>query len=181
MRKAFVLACALLATPAAAADWILAPDSSLKFAGIQTGAPFSGRFERFSAQISLDPDKLDQAKIAVEVDIASAATGDKQRDEAMPGKDWFDVAQFPKARFVSTAVRKTDKGFEAEGELSLRGVSKPVKIPFSLTIAGDAAEARGHVDLRRDLFGVGQGEWATGDWVALEVAVDFDLKARRAD
>lgn len=181
MKQAMVLALALLTTPVSAAEWRLSPGSTLKFSGTQTGAGFSGRFDKFSAQIALDPERLDEARIAVIVDIASAATGDKQRDEAMPQKDWFDAAKFPQAKFSSTAVRKTDKGFEAEGELSLRGVSRPIKIPFTLTIDGARAQAHGHVDLRRDMFGVGQGEWASGDWVGLDVGVDFDLKAERAD
>jgi polyisoprenoid-binding protein YceI len=131
--------------------------------------------------VSLDPDRLDDAKIVVTVDIASAATGDRQRDAAMPAKEWFDVAGFPQARFESREVRKTAGGYEAVGDLTLRGVTKQIALPFTLAIDGRTAHAKGHLGLRRDLFGVGQGEWASGDWVGLDVGVDFDLKAERAD
>lgn len=177
------LAALMLSLSAAeAAEWKVLPgDSVLSFAGVQTGEKFIGKFGKFDARVSLDPDRLEEAKITVTVDVASAATGDRQRDTAMPGKEWFDVAGFPQARFESRKVSKTAVGYEALGDLTLRGVTKELRLPFTLEIDGTRARAKGHVNLKRDLFGVGQGEWATGDWVALDVGVDFDLKAERAD
>jgi polyisoprenoid-binding protein YceI len=177
-----VVASALAVSSAQGAEWkILSADSALNFSGLQTAQKFTGRFAKFDARVSLDPDRLDEAKIVATVEIASAATGDRQRDAAMPAKEWFDAASFPQARFESRQVKKTANGFEAAGDLTLRGVTKPIVLPFALEIDGRKAHARGHLDLRRDLFGVGQGEWASGDWVALDVGVDFDLKAERAD
>jgi polyisoprenoid-binding protein YceI len=179
---AIFTALVLAASAAHAADWKLAPgESALTFSGTQTGEKFAGKFSRFDAQIELDPDKLDEAKIVVTVDIASAVTGDKQRDAAMPSKEWFDTAHFPQARFESRKVSRAANGYEALGDLTLRGVTKEIRLPFTLAIDGRKAQAKGHVDLKREIFGVGQGEWATGEWVALEVGVDFDLKAERAE
>ncbi|MDI9849379.1 YceI family protein [Rhodoblastus sp. 17X3] len=183
MKFAAAFAALVLATSAShAADWKLAPgERALTFSGTQTGDKFVGKFSRFDAQVSLDPDRLDDAKIVVTVDIASAATGDKQRDTAMPSKEWFDAARFPQARFESRKVSRAANGYEALGDLTLRGVTKEIRLPFTLAIDGRKAQAKGHVDLKRDVFGVGQGEWATGEWVALEVGVDFDLKGERAE
>ena len=50
-------------------------------------------------------------------------------------------------------------------------------LPFTLTIAGNTAHAVGKVPLVRTAFGVGQGAWATAEYVALEVNVDIDLVA----
>lgn len=176
-----VVALLLASSSAQAADWKILPDSALTFSGTQTGEKFIGRFGRFDAAISLDPDQLDTAKIVVTVDVASAATGDKQRDTALPAKEWFDAASFPQAKFESRQVRRTPDGYEAVGDLTLRGVTREIRLPFTLEIDGRKVKARGHVDLKRDVFGVGQGDWASGDWVALEVGVDFGLKAERAD
>lgn len=178
-----VLAAALLAavSTAQAAEWKILPGSALTFTGEQAGEKFSGRFSRFDARISLDPQKLDEAKIVVTVDIASAATGDRQRDAALPDKDWFDVGAFPQARFESRQVTRTATGYEAVGDLTLRGAAREIHLPFTLAVDGRKAEAKGHADLRRDAFGVGQGQWASDEWVAFDVGVDFDLKAERAD
>lgn len=182
MRRTLILAAALLAgSTAHAADWKLLPGSALTFTGSQTGALFTGAFSKFDAAISLDPEALQNAKIVVTIDVASAASGDRQRDSTMPGADWFDVANFPQAKFESHQVTRVAGGYEAAGDLTIRGVTKPIRLPFTLEIDGRTAHAKGHLDLKRDVFGVGQGEWASGDMVALDVAVDFDLKAERAD
>jgi polyisoprenoid-binding protein YceI len=61
--------------------------------------------------------------------------------------------------------------------LTLRGVAKPVTLPFTLAIAGTTAHAKGHLNLARTLFGIGQGTWSSGQWVALDVGVDVDIVA----
>jgi polyisoprenoid-binding protein YceI len=61
--------------------------------------------------------------------------------------------------------------------LTIRNVSKPLALPFTLTTSGKTAHAVGKVPLIRSAFGVGQGAWATADYVAFEVNVDIDLTA----
>ena len=112
------------------------------------------------------------------VDLASARTGDVQRDEALPQKDWFDAKSGSQARFEAT--RFVDKGrgdYDAVGTLTIRGASRPLMLPFHLTLDKGQAHAVGHVGLVRTDFGVGQGPWASGQWVALEVGNDVDLVA----
>jgi polyisoprenoid-binding protein YceI len=168
-------------TPAAAFSWKLdGAKSQLGFSGTQTGVAFKGRFSRFSAQIDFDPDHPETSHIVVVIDLASAVTGDPQRDGALPGADWFDIAKYPQAKFVSSAVRKTGvNAYTATGTLSLRGITKPVVLPFTLAITGNNAHAKGHLDLVRTLFGVGQGTWSNGQWVGLNVGVDIDVVATR--
>jgi polyisoprenoid-binding protein YceI len=155
--------------------------SKLGFSGSQTGQPFSGRFARYSAVIAFDPAHLDTSRIKVDVDLASAATGDPQRDDALPGDDWFNTSQFPQATFASNKILKKPGGsYEADGTLTLRGATHPLALPFTLTVNGTHAHAKGHATLVRTNFGVGQGQWATGDYVALDVGIDIDIVATRA-
>lgn len=167
------------ALPASAAEWAVDPaKSTLTFSGIQVGAPFTGRFERFEAKIAFDPATPEAGHAVVLIDLASARTGDVQRDEALPQKDWFDVKSANQARFEAT--RFADKGhgdYEAIGTLTIRGTSRPLALPFHLTLAEGRARATGHVGLVRTEFGVGQGPWASGQWVGLDVGVDIDLVA----
>jgi polyisoprenoid-binding protein YceI len=184
-RGAAIAALALLPLAAGAADapaWTVdAAKSTLGFSGSQTGTPFSGTFQKFSADIALDPQHPETAKIRASVDLASASTGDAQKDAALPGSDWFDAASFPQATFETTAVKQTGPGaYEATGTLTLRGVSRPVTLPFTLTVDGDTAHAKGHADLVRTEFGVGQGAWSSDQYVALQVGVDIDITATRA-
>ncbi|MGI3902058.1 MAG: YceI family protein [Janthinobacterium lividum] len=166
---------------AQAESWTVDPaKSTLGFTGQQTGAPFTGRFKTWTAAIDFDPAHPEAGHVSASIDIASASTDDPQKDEALPTPDWFDATEFGKATFDATGF--TPKGgdtFETSGKLTLRGVSKSVVLPFTLTIAGDQAHAVGHAKLVRTDFGVGQGAWTSGDYVALDVTVDLDLVATR--
>jgi polyisoprenoid-binding protein YceI len=169
------------AGPALASDWAVDQGKSrLGFSGVQVGAPFQGRFARWEAHITFDPAKPGAGHATVLIDTASARTGDTQRDEALPQADWFDSSHFPQARFEATSFRaKGGDAFEAVGTLSIRGLSHDAVLPFTLTVAGDTAHAQGRLQLVRTQFGVGQGAWASGQWVALDVGVDVDLTATR--
>ena len=179
-RFAFLTAL-LLANPAIAADWTVQADKShLGFSGTQTGAPFKGSFGKWSAEIGFDPAHPEAAHTKVVIDLTSARTGDTQRDTALPQADWFDVKHFPQATFEAAGFTPKGGGtYEAAGKLTIRGVSKNVVLPFTLAITSDGATAKGHLTLVRTAFGVGQGPWISGDWVALEVGVDVDLVAVR--
>ncbi|MFM2045233.1 MAG: hypothetical protein RLY86_3809 [Pseudomonadota bacterium] len=166
---------------AATGAWVVDTSASrLTFRGTQLGSPFEGGFQRFQAEIVFDPETPEEGRATVIVDTGSARTGDAQRDTAMPTADWFAVDQFPEARFEATTFRRTGPdSFEAVGNLTIRGVAQPVTLPFTLTPEGDATRAKGEVRILRDAFGVGQGQFATGQWVALDVAVGIDILARR--
>ena len=110
--------------------------------------------------------------------MTSARTGDPQRDEALPQADWFDAGKYPRAIFEATGFHsKGSDAWETPGTLSIRGIHRDLVLPFALTLSGDTAHAHGHADLERTSFGVGQGAWASGQWVALEVGVDVDINA----
>lgn len=166
-----------------APHWQIDPARSrLGFSGTQTGVAFRGKFTRFGAAIAFDPEHLDTSHIGATVDLASASTGDVQRDAALPGSDWFDVANFPKATFETNAITRTGtNAYIAAGRLTIRGIGQPVSLRFTLDVDGRTAHAKGHAELVRTAFGVGQGPWASGQWVALEVGVDVDLVATRTD
>jgi polyisoprenoid-binding protein YceI len=154
--------------------------SKLGFSGAQTGKPFSGQFGKYDAKIALDPNNPAKSTIDVTVDMTSAKTGDKQRDSALPGSDWFKAKQFPTARYVAKMVeKKADGTYIAHGDLTIRGVTKHVPLPFTLKIDGKNAIAKGEATLIRTDFGVGQGDFADGTWVGLDVKVTIDIKASR--
>ncbi len=153
--------------------------SRIEFTGSQTGKDFTGSFADYEAAIRLDPADLSSAHIKVTIDMASAETGDRQRDDALPSSDWFSVKDFPTAVFDATEIRAVGAGYEALGKLTIRGVSKDLILPFSLAIAGDRAKAEGAVSLLRTDFGVGQGDFSTGEWVGLDVKVAIHIEAAR--
>jgi len=166
---------------AQAATWTVdTAHSHLGFTGSQSGTPFKGSFGKFAGTIVFDPANPGAGHADITIDTASASTGDQQKDSAMPGDDWFAAAKFPQAHFMASSFKSTGAGaFEAMGTLTIRGMSKPLDLPFTLAITGDDAKADGKVQLIRTAYGVGQGAWATAQYVALEVAVDIDITAKK--
>jgi polyisoprenoid-binding protein YceI len=178
------LACAfgillLLSGAAHASDWkVVAAKSWLGFKGTAAGAPFDGRFSRWQAEISFDPGKPEAGHVAVTVDMASAVTGDKEKDQALPQAAWFDATSFPHASFAVQSFRAKDgHNYDAIGTLALRDVMKPVVMPVTIEVDGNTLHAKGHLDLVRTDYGVGATTGA--NWVALEVVADFDVTAER--
>lgn len=168
----------LLTTNTFATEWKVQADSStLTFEGTQAGTPFQGSFATFTADITLDPDNLAAASIKVDILTASAATGSSERDEALPGSDWFDVANHPIATFASTNISQTAEGYVADGTLTLKGTTQPVSLPFILSIDGDKAEAAGGLTINRNDYGVGTGPLSP--MAGNDVGIKFEITATR--
>jgi polyisoprenoid-binding protein YceI len=181
MKKLVLLVCAFIcaASVAEAKPWRVDYDKShLTFAGEQAGKPFTGEFGAYIAKIDMDPADPKNAKIDVTIQMKTAKTGDKQRDTALPGKDWFDVEISPEAVFTSADVKKIDEThFEAKGTLTIKHITQDVTLPFVLSKEGEAVRAKGDLVINRTTYSVGTGEWASEEWVAHKVTIGIDVLA----
>jgi polyisoprenoid-binding protein YceI len=168
---------------AIATDWrIITEESSVEFSGTQTGVAFSGKFTRFGADISFVPADPASAHVKAEIDLASATTGDTQRDTALPQEDWFFVSAFPKATFEATGFQpQGDNRYSTVGTLTLKGITKTVPLSFTLTFNGGRALMQASLTLNRADFSVGAGPWAEGKWVGLNVDVSLNIVAERKE
>ncbi len=124
-RPTTVIVAALLLAPGAAGagQWCMAGQSSwLGFTAAWEGQSFQGKFGRFEAAIRFDPSDLASAEFLVDIPVASASTGNAERDQGMAEAEWFDYAGFPSARFQATAFRALgDDRYLASGQLRLKG------------------------------------------------------------
>ena len=162
------------------ADWTVASGGRLGFTARWNGEAINGSFDRWRAAIRFRRDDLAKSNIRVTIDLASADTGDGQRDDSLKGSDFFNVAAQPNAVFTARDIRHLDGDrYEARGTLDLRGVSRPATLRFTLRIEGDRASVNGTARIDRTAFGVGQGEWAATDAIAANVDIDFSFSATR--
>ena len=177
MKGMVLLALLVLPLAAFAREWKVDPaHSALTFNGTYQDEKFEGRFKRFGAKIDYDPADLAHAKFDVTIDIVSVDTANTERDQALPGKDFFDIAQFPRAHFVTTHFRKAANGeVVADGTLSLRGVAKPVTLAVKFSQAGNGATLDVDTTLKRLDFGIGRGDWADTSMIGNDVAVHGHL------
>jgi polyisoprenoid-binding protein YceI len=185
-RLALALAALTLSAGVAAAQeapkWTVDPARShLLVEATAEGQAFEGHFQRWDADIHFDPKALGASKVVVSVETASFASGDDQRDSSAQSEDWFASAMFPKATFTTKSFKDLGGGkYEADGDLTIRGMTQPVALPFTLDINGDEAKLDGETKIDRSAFGVGQGENGSSDTVPFDVTVKVDLVATRA-
>jgi polyisoprenoid-binding protein YceI len=145
-----------------------------------------GRFATFEGQIVTTPDPL-QSTVTVSVDLSSIDTGNEQRDGHIRSADFFDTEANKTMTFRSTAVRPKGDDYELDGELTLRGITKPVTFvveangfgpdPFGGTRAGFSATG----EVSRKDFGVDMdmplegGGVVIGDKVKVHVEIEAIL------
>jgi len=166
---------ALLAASANAADYVQAQGSALSFASQYDGMTFTGRFPEFETRLSFDPDDLASARLDVSIALASAITGNRDRDSTLKTADFFNVARFASARYSARTFRALgDNRYAADGTLELKGVEKPVTLTFTWTpaaAAGAPAILSGSATLKRLEFGIGSGDWSNTSTIPDEVAI----------
>jgi polyisoprenoid-binding protein YceI len=171
MIRSLVFAALLLPLGAQARDWqVDAAKSSLTFKGSYQGESFDGRFKKFDAAIAYDAADPSKSKFDVSVDLASADTGNGDRDDSLHGSDFFDVKKTPKAHFVTESFAKAaDGSVEAKGTLTIRDKTQPVTLKVKFAENGNAATLDVDTVLKRADYGLG----ASSDWA--EVGADVPV------
>jgi polyisoprenoid-binding protein YceI len=172
-------AAALLALAGAASAWAQQIDpkgSELVFVTRQMGVPVEGRFQRWSAQVALDPRKPESGHVGMNIQMDSVAFAAPEVTAEAQRAVWLDTARFPQAQFQSTGIRAAGSGrYEMSGRLTLKGETHDVMVPVSLTQAGSSGTASGTFTLKRSDFRIGEGEWTDDSLVAHDVQVRFRI------
>jgi len=144
-----------------------------------------GRFKDFTAAIHFDDKDISKSSVEFTAKVESIDTGVTNRDNHLRTADFFEVAKYPEMTFKSTRVERKGKGYVLTGDLTIKGVTKQVLLPF--TITGAIKDGRGNTRIgisaqtkidRRD-FGITWGHaLATGGFdVAHDVTIEIELEA----
>lgn len=150
--------------------------SQIAFVSKQMGVSVDGHFGKFDVQLAFDPAKAEAGKLHVDIDLGSIDAGSLDANNEVKGKDWLDIAAFPKASFTATSVKALGGGrYEARGPLSIKGVKRDMVIPFTVRNEGTGAWLEGGFILSRLQFKIGGGVWGDTDTVADNIQVKFKL------
>jgi polyisoprenoid-binding protein YceI len=173
---ALLIAGAAHAQDAAARKYVQAPaGSSLVFGFDQAGAASQGSFKKFSTTLNYDDKNLPASSLAVTVQTASLDTQDADRDMALKSADLLATDKFPTATYTARSLEKSAGGVQAVGQLTLRGVTKDLRIPLAIRPTPTGLELSGSTTIRRLDYGVGQGEWKATDSVGDEIKVTYKV------
>lgn len=99
-----------------------------------------GRFDKFEATFVTAENPL-ESSVTATVDVTSINTGQEQRDAHIRSADFFEAEKHPTMTFTSTGVRTDGDQFLLDGDLTIRGTTKPVT--FKLEISGFGPDAYG--------------------------------------
>jgi polyisoprenoid-binding protein YceI len=91
-----------------------------------------GKFTDFEGQVMYDPNDIGKSSVSVTIRTASVETGNSKRDSDLRGKGFFTAEEYPTMKFESTKIEKKGDGYVAHGNLTIRGVTKKVELPFEL-------------------------------------------------
>ncbi|NTX51220.1 YceI family protein [Myxococcus sp. CA051A] len=150
--------------------------SAISATAKQMGVPLNGKFKKFDVSIEFDPAHLEQARVQVTIDTASFDLGEGEYNKRLHGKDWFDVATYPRATFQASSVKAGGAGkYDVAGKLTIKGHSKSVVIAVALKETGSTRIFDGELPIKRTEFNVGAGEWKDTSVVADEVVINFHL------
>ncbi|EQB07855.1 polyisoprenoid-binding protein [Sphingobium quisquiliarum P25] len=158
-------------------SWTVQPGGRIGFSVDNGGEAINGSFSRWTAKIVMDPDRPESADIRVEIDLTSASVGDAYQDGMLAGDEFFATAAHPRAVFTAKGAEASGRNsYRASGTLSLKGVSRPQAIRFTLSGSGQSRKVAGSASIARLPFGVGNGGSSTN--LAPQVAVNFQFGAK---
>ncbi|HYE75383.1 MAG TPA: YceI family protein [Blastocatellia bacterium] len=173
-------------TPAAAATQgtklaFANESSSIDFVGSKVTGTEAGSFKKFSGAIDLVEEKPEKSRVTVEIDLSSVEAKVGKLTEHLKSPDFFDVAKYPQATFVSTEIKPGgEKGAShtVTGILDLHGVKKNISFPATINVASDAVTVASEFAINRKDFGIVYAGKAD-DLIRDEVVLKLSVKAPR--
>ena len=153
-------------------------DSSIKFF-VKASVNLEGDFEKWNSTLTFTSPDVSTGVLDVKIQADSVNTGSGMKDGKLKGKDFFDVKENPFITFHSTKLVQTGPNtVEVDGDFTIRGVTKPEKLTFTVTGAGTGSGSiKGTMAFDRKDYGMNKG--IPFIKVADRVEVTVDLKGKR--
>lgn len=143
----------------------------IKNFGINTGGDLSG----LKGKIYFLPDSLGKSRFDVTVAVSTIDTDNNMRDKDLTREEYFNVAQFPVIRMVSTKIAKTNKTMDGfyffTGNLTIKGTTKTVSFPFQAKKINNGYLFTGDFEIDRLDFKVGEKNIVLSNKVAVSLSV----------
>jgi polyisoprenoid-binding protein YceI len=140
-----------------------------------------GRFTKFAGELVTKENPLDSS-VTAEIDLASIETGSEQRDGHLRSPDFFDTENHPQMTYRSTGLRGDGGDYVLDGELTLKGITRPVPLklelngfgpdPYGGTRAGFTATGQ----INRSDFGVTYNPAIEGGGVVVADKIELHLE-----
>ncbi len=155
------------------ANWIA--DTANAKINFSVKGPFGtvhGSFTGLKTTIQFDEKDLSGSSISASVDAKTVSTGVGLRNHDLRTEEqWLNTDKYPQITFHSKKIEKTDKGFKAVGDLVLKGVTKPIEIPFTFTAKGATGVFKGEFPIKREDYNLGKPGGSVGSIITITLEV----------
>jgi polyisoprenoid-binding protein YceI len=144
----------------------------------------SGKFADFTATIVYDEADVTKSSVVAKIKTASIDTGIERRDNHLRTADFFDAEKYPEITFQSTRVEKKGKQLVVYGNLTMRGITKEVAIPFTVTGKESTPDKKtvvgfaGHLKLNRQDYGIAFTRKDNPKFIGDEIEIELNLITR---
>jgi polyisoprenoid-binding protein YceI len=135
---------------------ITSQNSKIEFVGSKVTGSHNGSFQSFSGEINYAgaPEK---SRVSVTIQTDSLTADDPKLTQHLKTPDFFDVAKYPEAKFVSTEIKpggERGASHTVTGNLTLHGVTKAVTFPATINVTPDVATVDANFSINRKDFGI---------------------------
>jgi polyisoprenoid-binding protein YceI len=157
---------------------IVTEDSSVRFA-VKASVSIDGTFDKWEATLTYPSTDAEAGVLDIKIHADSVNTGSGMKDDKLKSKDFFNAKDDPYITFHSTKIVQTGPtAFDVQGNFTIRGVSKPETLIFTITGKGmGVGEIKGTMAFDRKEFGMNSG--IPFIRIADRVEVSVDLKGKR--
>ena len=144
--------------PAHSEKLVISPENSrVEFVAAKVTRSHNGSFKQFAGTIDLVPNSIEGSRVTIDIDTASVVTDEDALTAHLKTADFFDVAKFPKATFVSTKIEPGTKAgttHEVTGNFDLHGVKKSITFPATIHVTPESATVDAEFSINRKDFGI---------------------------
>jgi polyisoprenoid-binding protein YceI len=131
-----------------------------------------GNFKGLKSTIRFDEHDLAGSEVTASVDAKTVSTGIGLRNHHLRKEEqFFNTDKYPTISFHSKKIVRTANGFTADGELTLKGVTKTVQIPFTFQPNGNTGVFKGEFNIKREDYNIGKPGGSIGDQVTINLEV----------
>jgi polyisoprenoid-binding protein YceI len=166
------------AKPAAAETLVISPaNSKVEFVAAKVTRSHNGSFKQFAGTIELVNNSVEGSRVKIDIETNSVLTDEDALTKHLQTPDFFDVARFPKATFVSTKIEpgiKAGTTHEVTGNFDLHGVKKSITFPATIHLTPDNVTVDAEFAINRKDFGIvfaGKADDLIRDGVVIKLTI----------
>lgn len=143
---------------------------SLQAHGMQTKGSFTG----VKGDVIFNRSDLNACLFKVSIDPSTVNTGNGGRDKHLRTNDFFGVEKYPLISFTSTKIIEETNSWVANGNLTIRDVTKEITIPFTFENKEGKSVFKGNFEINRTEYGVGKSRKEVGDMITINLEVPVE-------